>query len=95
MKEESRGAFVHIIMLVNVFDRFVYFLFALCGNGFRSNWVIINRNGRVGSFRRIRVVSPVGRFAGSFRPESFRPGFMDGSFRPYYVGRFARELFRP
>ena len=32
---------------------------------------------------RIRVVSPVGRFAGSFRPESFRPGFMGGSFRPY------------
>ena len=25
-----------------------------------------------------------GRFArGSFRPESFRPGFMGGSFRPY------------
>ena len=35
-------------------------------------------------FQRIRVVSPVGRFArGSFRPESFRPGFMGGSFRPY------------
>ena len=34
-------------------------------------------------FVRIRVVSPVGRFARSFRPESFRPGFMGGSFRPY------------
>ena len=31
----------------------------------------------------IRVVSPVGRFAGSFRPESFRPGFIGGLFRPY------------
>ena len=31
----------------------------------------------------IRVVSPVGRFAGSFRPGSFRPCFMGGSFRPY------------
>ena len=27
--------------------------------------------------------NPVGRFAGSFRPESLRPGFMGGSFRPY------------
>ena len=35
------------------------------------------------SSKGIRVVSPVGRFAGSFRPESFRPGFMGGSFRPY------------
>ena len=32
---------------------------------------------------RIRVVSPVDCFAGSFRPESFRPGFMGGSFRTY------------
>ena len=32
---------------------------------------------------RIRVVSPVGRFAGSFRPGSFRPCFWGGSFRPY------------
>ena len=38
----------------------------------------------------------LGRFAcGSFRPESFRPGSMGGSFRPNKVGRFARELFRP
>ena len=35
------------------------------------------------SANRIRVVSPVCRFAGSFRPESFRPGFMGGSFCPY------------
>ena len=32
---------------------------------------------------RIRVVSPVGRFAGSFRPGSFRPCFSGGSIRPY------------
>ena len=44
---------------------------------------------------RIRVVSPVGRFAGSFRPESFRPRFRGGSIRPYYVSRFARRSFRP
>ena len=43
----------------------------------------------IGSFsyfqvmRRIRVVSPVGRFAGSFRPRSFRPCFRGGSIRPY------------
>ena len=30
----------------------------------------------------IRVVSPVGCFAGSFRPGSFRPCFLGGSFRP-------------
>ena len=29
------------------------------------------------------LVSPVGRFAGSFRPESFRPGFRGGSIRPF------------
>ena len=34
-----------------------------------------------GSFRPW-VVSPVGRFAGSFCPGSFRPCFMGGSFRP-------------
>ena len=43
----------------------------------------------------IRVVSPVGRFAGSFRPESFRPRFEGGSFRPYKVSRFARGSVRP
>ena len=43
----------------------------------------------------IRVVSPVGRFAGSFRPGSFRPCFRGGSFRPYWVSRFARGSFRP
>ena len=32
---------------------------------------------------RIRVVLPMGRFAGSFRPGSFRPCFGGGSFRPY------------
>ena len=49
-------------------------------------------------FRRpggIRVVSPVGRFAGSFRPGSFRPCFRGGSIRPYYVSRSARRSFRP
>ena len=45
---------------------------------------------------RIRVVSPVGRFAGSFRPGSFRPCFWGGSFRLIRrvvspVSRFARE----
>ena len=44
---------------------------------------------------RIRVVSPVGRFAGSFRPGSFRPCFRGGSIRPYKVSRFARRSFRP
>ena len=34
-------------------------------------------------FFRIRVISPVGRFAGSFRPGSFRPCFRGGSIRPY------------
>ena len=33
----------------------------------------------------IRVVSPVGRFAGSFCPGSFRPCFRGGSIRPYKV----------
>ena len=37
------------------------------------------QNTRIG----IRVVSPVGRFAGSFRPGSFRPCFRGGSIRPY------------
>ena len=32
--------------------------------------------------RRMRVVSPMGRFIGSFRPGSFRPCFKDGSIRP-------------
>ena len=45
--------------------------------------------------KRIRVVSPVGRFTGSFRPGSFRPCFKGGSIRPYYVSRFGRRLFRP
>ena len=45
--------------------------------------------------RRIRVVSPVGRFAGSFRPGTFRPCFRGGSIRPYNVSRFARRSFRP
>ena len=35
-----------------------------------------------GSFRPW-VVSPVGRFAGSIRPGSFRPCFRGGSIRPY------------
>ena len=41
------------------------------------------------------MVSPVGRFAGSFRPGPFRPCFMGGSIRPYLVSRFARRSFRP
>ena len=41
----------------------------------------------------IRVVSPVGRFAGSFCPESF--WIRGESIRAYEVRRFARESFRP
>ena len=48
----------------------------VCMNG-QGRMTKMTHHGESGSFR------PLGRFAGSFRPESFRPGFMGGSFRPY------------
>ena len=58
----------------------------LCKSGTELivDWIFLNNHTSISFHKNVIYARNPGRFArGSFRPESFRPGFMGGSFRPY------------